>query len=590
MFTLIAIGAGTAWAYSVVAVLLPGVFPESLQSADGGVPVYFEAAAVITTLVLLGQVLELRARHRTGEAVRALLDLAPQTARRVAADGVESDIPLDAVVLGDCLRVRPGEKIPVDGSVLEGESAVDESMLTGEAIPLHKRPGDTVTGATMNTTGSLLIRAERLGAESVLSRIVALVAEAGRTQAPVQALADRVAGWFVPAVLVVALSTFALWIVLGPEPRLSHALVAAVAVLIIACPCALGLATPMAMMVAMGRGAGLGVLFRSAEAVERLRDVDTLVIDKTGTLTEGRPRLVQVVTTPGFDGDTVLALAASLERGSEHPLASAIVAGAAERGCPAHAEVHFESVPGLGVAGTVAGRALVVGSEALLREHGIDPELLSGRLRELRSEGQTALLVAVDGDLAAALAVADPIKDSAAETLAQLRAEGLQIVMLTGDAAETAAAVAQKLGVDEVIAGALPDRKAEVVGELRARGRVVAMAGDGINDAPALAGADVGIAMGSGTDIAMESAEVTLVGGDLRGLVRARALSRLTMRNIGQNLFFAFAYNGIGVPVAAGALYPVLGVLLSPMIAAAAMTFSSVSVIANALRLRKAPL
>lgn len=590
MFTLIAIGTGAAWGYSVVATAAPGIFPDAFRDAHGAVAVYFEAAAVIVTLVLLGQVLELRARHRTGAAIRALLGLAPKNARRVAPDGTELDVPLEDVVVGDRLRVRPGEKIPVDGIVLEGESAVDESMLTGEAIPVGRRAGDQVSGATVNGTGSLLIRAERVGSETLLAQIVQMVAEAQRSRAPIQGLADTVAAWFVPAVIGIAGVAFIVWAIVGPPPALAHALVAAVAVLIIACPCALGLATPMSIMVATGRGASAGVLFKNAEAIEVLREVDTLVVDKTGTLTEGRPALVAVVPTDDFDEAALLRLAASLERASEHPLAAAIVHGAEERRLSLSSPEGFESRTGKGVIGSVEGRPVAVGNAALLTELGVDPSPIGERVESMRREAQTAMHVAIDGRLAGALAVADPIKASTPEAVERLRAEGLRVVMLTGDSRSTAEAVASRLGLDEVVADVLPEDKLAVVRELQAEGRVVAMAGDGINDAPALAQAHVGIAMGTGTDVAMESAGVTLVKGDLRGIVRALALSRATMRNIRENLFFAFFYNAIGVPIAAGILYPAFGVLLSPMIAAAAMSLSSVSVIGNALRLRRVDL
>jgi len=590
MFTLIALGTGAAFGYSAAALLAPDLFPASLRGHAGRVPVYFEAAAVIVTLVLLGQVLELGARQRTGAAIRALLGLAPRTARRVAGDGSDEDVPLEAVAVGDRLRVRPGEKIPVDGVVLEGSSAVDESMLTGEPIPVTKRPGDPVTGATQNATGSLLIRAERVGADTLLSQIVRMVSEAQRSRAPIQRLADAVAAWFVPAVIAVAVLAFAAWAWLGPEPRLAHALVNAVSVLIIACPCALGLATPMSIMVATGRGAGAGVLFKNAEAVEVLREVDTLVVDKTGTLTEGRPRLVALAPGPGFDESLLLRLAAGLERASEHPLAAAIVEAAGERGLVPAFPRTFDSRTGLGVVGEVEGRRLGLGNARLMAELGVELGELRERARSMRGEGQTAVFLAVDGKPAGILAVADPIKPSTPEAVRQLHADGLRLVMLTGDDRATAEAVAQRLGIDEVIADVLPDEKARVVKALQAQGHRVAMAGDGINDAPALAQAEVGIAMGTGTDVAIESAGVTLVKGDLGAVARARALSRATMRNIRQNLFFAFAYNALGVPVAAGALYPFAGVLLSPMIAAAAMSLSSVSVIGNALRLRRTPL
>jgi P-type Cu+ transporter len=590
MFTLIALGTGAAYAYSVLAVLAPGLFPESFRGHGGAVAVYFEAAAVIVTLVLLGQVLELRARSRTGAAIRALLGLAPKTARRIEPDGAERDVPLDAVVPGDRLRIRPGEKIPVDGVVLEGSSAIDESMLTGEPIPVEKGPSDRVVGATVNQTGSLVIRAEKVGAETLLAQIVRMVAEAQRSRAPIQRLADQVSAWFVPAVIAVALATFAAWAAFGPEPRLAYALVNAVAVLIIACPCALGLATPMSIMVAMGRGAQAGVLFKNAEAIEQLRGVDTLVVDKTGTLTEGRPRLSALVAAPGFEENELLRLAASLERGSEHPLAAAIVAGAEARGLALAAPERFESHTGKGVSGTVLGRAVALGNSRLLEAHGVPPGELTLRAEQLRAEGQTAMFVAVAGRAAGLVAVADPIKTTTPEAIRRLQADGIRVAMLTGDSRTTADAVAKRLGLDEVFAEVLPEQKAQQVRELQAGGRCVAMAGDGVNDAPALAQADVGIAMGTGTDVAIESADVTLVRGDLRGIVRARALSRATLRNIRQNLFFAFAYNAVGVPVAAGVLYPWLGVLLSPMVAAAAMSLSSVSVIANALRLRRAEL
>ena len=588
MFSLIALGTGAAWLYSSLATVAPGLFPDSFRGSDGRVAVYFEAAAVIVTLVLLGQVLELRARSRTGAAIRLLLGLAPRSARRIEADGREHDVPLEDVSVGDRLRVRPGEKIPVDGVVLEGGSAVDESMLTGEPMPLAKAPGDRVTGATVNGTGSLVLRAERVGAESLLAQIVERVAAAQRSRAPIQGLADTVSGIFVPAVIGVAALTFALWAWLGPEPRMASALIAAVGVLIIACPCALGLATPMSILVATGRAALQGVLFRNAEAIERLRAVDTIVVDKTGTLTEGKPRLVELFAAPGSREDELLRLAAALERASEHPLAQAIAAGAAERGLALPAVSGFESRTGRGVVGEADSKRVAVGSRALLEEQGVDPGPLAARAERLRAEGQTVMFVAIDEKLAGLLGVADPIKASTPEALRGLLDEGLRVVLLTGDHVATAEAVARRLGIDAVIAEVLPDQKADVVRRLQREGRVVAMAGDGLNDAPALAQADVGIAMGTGTDVAMESAGVTLVRGDLRGIVRARRLSRATMRNIRQNLFFAFVYNALGVPIAAGALYPSLGVRLDPMIAAAAMSLSSVSVIANALRLRRA--
>ncbi len=590
MFTLIGLGVLVSYGYSLVAVLFPGWFPPAMRAPDGHVGVYFEAAATITTLVLLGQVLELRARGKTAGAIRALLKLSPRSARRIEDDGSEHDVDLAALHPGDRLRVRPGEKVPVDGVVLEGQSTLDEAMITGEPLPVAKAPGDRVIGATLNGSGSLVMRAERVGADTLLSRIVALVAQAQRSRAPIQRLADVAAGYFVPAVIAAAVLTFALWLWLGPEPALAHALVNAVAVLIIACPCALGLATPMSIMVAMGRGATLGVLFKNAEAIEVLRTVDTLVVDKTGTLTEGKPELSAVEPAAGVDADRLLALGASLERGSEHPLAAAIVAGAQRRGLSLQAAQDFVAHAGKGASGRVAGHALLIGTAALLREHGVDPDALAARAEALRKDGATALLLALDGKAAGVLAVADPIKSSTPEAIAALHAEGVRIVMLTGDGNTTAQAVARRLGIDQVVAEVLPDQKAAEVRRLQQAGCVVAMAGDGINDAPALAQAQVGIAMGTGTDVAMQSAGVTLVRGDLRGIVRARRLSRATVRNIRQNLFFAFVYNAIGVPVAAGALYPLLHVLLSPMLAAAAMSFSSVSVIGNALRLRRAAL
>ncbi|MHB8765937.1 MAG: heavy metal translocating P-type ATPase [Deferrisomatales bacterium] len=590
MFTLIGLGVGVAYLYSVAAALFPGLFPASFRGAQGQVAVYFEAAAMITALVLLGQVLELRARSRTGAAIRALLGLAPKTARRVQEDGSEVDIPLEEVEPGDRLRVRPGEKVPVDGVVREGRSTIDESMLTGEPLPVEKVAGDPVTGATVNQTGSLIMEAERVGAETLLAQIVQMVAEAQRSRAPIQKLADVVAGYFVPAVVGVAVLTFAVWAWVGPEPRMAHALINAVAVLIIACPCALGLATPMSIMVATGKGATLGVLFKNAEAIEHLRRVDTLVVDKTGTLTEGKPKLVSVEAASGIDEAELLRLAGSLERGSEHPLAAAIVAGVEARGAKLVAAEAFESHTGKGVTGRVGARMVALGTQRLLEELGVDPGPLAGRAEELRAEGQTAMFVAVDGKPAGLLGVADPIKATTPEAIRQLHGEGIRVVMLTGDSKTTAEAVAKTLEIDEVRAEVLPQDKAAKVKELQAQGRFVAMAGDGINDAPALAQAQVGIAMGTGTDVAMESAGVTLVKGDLRGIVRARALSRATMGNIRQNLFFAFVYNALGVPIAAGVLYPFFGLLLSPIIAAAAMSLSSVSVVGNALRLRSAKL
>ena len=586
MFTLIGLGTGVAYLYSVVATIRPGLFPASTRDHSGRVGVYFEAAAAIVTLVLLGQVLELRARSRTGAAIRALLRLAPKTARRIDPGGAERDVPLEEVRVGDLLRIRPGEKVPADGAVVEGGSSVDESMVTGEPTPVEKAPGARVIGATVNGTGSFVMRAERVGAETLLAQIVRMVGEAQRSRAPIQNLADRVSAWFVPAVVGVAVATFAAWALFGPEPRLAYAVVNAVAVLIIACPCALGLATPMSIMVASGKGATSGVLFRNAEAIERLREVDTLVFDKTGTLTEGRPRLVSVATI-GVSENELLGLAASIERASEHPLAAAVVAGAEERGAKVVSPDSFESRTGKGVVGRVDGREVALGNAALLSDLGIDASRLAISAESIASEGQTALLAAVDGKAAAVLAVADPIKATTVEALGLLRCEGLRLVMLTGDRRETAEAVGKTLGIDEVEAEVLPDRKAEAVSKLQSAGRVVAMAGDGINDAPALARADVGIAMGTGTDVAMQSADVTLVRGDLLGIVRARRLSRAAIRNIRQNLFFAFVYNALGVPIAAGILYPAFGILLSPMIAAAAMSFSSVSVIGNALRLRR---
>jgi Cu+-exporting ATPase len=588
MFTLIALGTGAAWAHSAVATVAPQVFPAGFRDAHGVVPVYFEAAAVIVTLVLLGQVLELRARRNTGAAIRALLGLAPATARRVRPDGSEEDVPLGEVQAGDRLRVRPGEKVPVDGTVEEGSSPVDEAMLTGEPVPVTKRPGDPVIGGTVNTTGSFVMTATRVGGETVLARIIHLVGEAQRSRAPVQRLADVVASWFVPAVVVVAVLTFVVWAVFGPAPALAFALLNAVAVLIIACPCALGLATPMSIMVGVGRGATAGVLIRSAEALERMEKVDTVVVDKTGTLTEGKPRLVTVEPHGGLTEADVLRLAAGLEQGSEHPLAAAIIAGARERGVtPATAE-GFETISGKGIRGRADGKAVALGNRMMMEVAGVPLGDLPDRAEALRRDGQTVVFLAVDGRPAGLLGVADPIKPTTPEAVRMLHESGVAIVMLTGDSRTTAEAVAKRLGIDRVVAEVLPEQKVQVVRDLQAEGRVVAMAGDGINDAPALAAADVGIAMGTGTDVAMESAAVTLVKGDLRGIARARRLGRATMRNIRQNLVFAFAYNTAGVPIAAGVLYPLFGqgALLSPMIAAAAMSLSSVSVIANALRLR----
>jgi len=590
MFTLIALGTGAAWAYSVVATVAPDLFPESFRTHGGEVGLYFEAAAVITVLVLLGQVLELRARSQTSSAIKALLGLAPRTARRLLPDGREEDAPLDAVQPGETLRVRPGERVPVDGVVVEGASAVDESMVTGEPIPVEKVAGSRVTGGTVNGTGGFVMRAERVGAETLLAQIVRMVSEAQRSRAPIQRLADQVSAWFVPAVVVVAVVSALVWALVGPEPRMAYALVNAVAVLIIACPCALGLATPMSIMVGTGRGALAGVLIKNAEALEVLETVDTLVVDKTGTLTEGRPRLTSVVAEPGLTEAELLRLAASLEAASEHPLAAAIVSGAEQRGIGLTAPKEFRSITGKGVAGRVDGRSVALGNRPMMTELGVDVSGLEGSAEALRAEGQTVMFVAADGRAAGLIGVADPIKDTTPEALSRLRAGGLRIVMLTGDSRRTADAIARTLGIEHVEAEVLPERKSEVVRDLQAKGRRVAMAGDGVNDAPALAQADVGIAMGTGTDVAMESASVTLVKGDLRGIVRARRLSRATMRNIRENLFFAFVYNALGVPIAAGVLYPVFGVLLSPIVASAAMTFSSVSVIGNALRLRRVPL
>ncbi|KAF0191468.1 MAG: cation transporting ATPase [Gammaproteobacteria bacterium] len=590
MFTLIALGVGVAWTYSVVAAVFPGVFPRSVFNEMGVVPVYFEAAAVITALVLLGQVLELRARSQTNAAIKLLLGLAPKTARIVRDNGAEEDIPLEHVQPGDTLRVRPGEKIPVDGTVTEGASHVDESMVTGEPVPVSKSAGERLIGATVNGTGSLLMKAEKVGADTLLAQIVKMVAEAQRSRAPIQKLVDIVSGYFVPAVVLVAVITMIVWGLWGPEPRLAHAVINAVAVLIIACPCALGLATPMSIMVGTGKGAMAGVLIKNAEALEIMRKVDTLVIDKTGTLTEGKPKLVAVIPVNDFNEQDALWLAASLEQGSEHPLAEAIVRGARDKKVELAKAADFQSVTGQGVTGKVDNRAVALGNIKLFEGLGIDAGDLPQRADAMRAEGQTVMFLAIDGKAAGLIGVADPIKESTPEAIRNLHEEGIKIVMLTGDSRKTAEAVAAKLGIDEIQAEVLPDQKVAVVKQLQAEGRVVAMAGDGINDAPALAQAHVGIAMGTGTDVAMESAGVTLVKGDLRGIVRARRLSRMTMRNIRQNLFFAFIYNTLGVPVAAGVLYPYFGWLLSPMIAAAAMSFSSVSVVMNALRLRRAPL
>ncbi|WP_435105708.1 copper-transporting P-type ATPase [Arhodomonas sp. AD133] len=587
MFTLIALGVGVAYVYSVIATLLPGIFPPSFRDEGGQVAVYFEAAAVIVTLVLVGQVMELRARSSTNAAIKALLGLAPKTARRVNDDGSEEDVPLEQVQIGDRLRVRPGEKVPVDATVVEGSSSVDESMITGEPIPVEKGEGEKVIGATVNGTGSLITKAERVGSDTLLAQIVQMVAEASRSRAPIQNLVDVVAGYFVPAVVLSAIITFIVWSIWGPEPAMAYALINAVAVLIIACPCALGLATPMSIMVASGKGASVGVLFKNAEALQTLRRVDTLIVDKTGTLTEGRPRLQDVVAVEGFDEDQVLSLAATLERGSEHPLAAAIVQGAEERGVTPGRYTDFESVTGKGVEGRIGEQHVALGNRALMEYLEIDVSALGERAEAFRAEGKTAMFVTVDRKPAGLVTVADPVKETSPQAIKALHEEGIRIAMLTGDSRTTAEAVAKRLGIDEVIAEVLPEQKAEKVKALQQQGRFVAMAGDGINDAPALAQAQVGIAMGTGTDVAMESAGVTLVKGDLMGIVRARRLSRATMRNIKQNLFFAFVYNSLGVPVAAGVLYPFLGILLSPIIAAAAMSFSSVSVVGNALRLRQ---
>ncbi|WP_201860736.1 heavy metal translocating P-type ATPase [Microvirga soli] len=586
MFTLIAMGTGVAWVYSMVATLAPDIFPAAFRGHDGAVAVYFEAASVITVLVLLGQVLELRARETTSGAIRALLDLAPKTARRILPDGTEQEVQLDTVQAGDRLRVRPGEKVPVDGAVLEGRSSVDESMVTGESMPVTKDVGAKVIGGTMNQSGGLVIEAQKVGRDTMLSQIVQLVAEAQRSRAPIQRLADQVSGYFVPAVIGVAVLAFIAWAIWGPEPQLSYGLVAAVAVLIIACPCALGLATPMSIMVGVGRGAGAGVLIKNAEALEHMEKVDTLVVDKTGTLTEGRPAVTAIVPAQGFTEAEVLRLSASAERPSEHPLALAIVEAADKRGIATAPVSDFDSPTGKGALGTVEGRRVVLGSAKFLAEHGIDVSPLAGQADRLREDGATAIFAGIDGQVAGAIAIADPVKASTPEALAGLKEEGIRVVMLTGDNWTTARAVARQLGIDQVEAEVLPDQKSAVVDKFKREGRVVAMAGDGVNDAPALAAADVGIAMGTGTDVAMESAGVTLLKGDLTGIVRARRLSRATMRNIRQNLFFAFIYNALGVPVAAGVLYPFFGILLSPIIAAAAMALSSVSVIGNAIRLR----
>jgi P-type Cu+ transporter len=589
MFTLIAIGTGSAYLYSVVAVIAPQIFPPAFRDRSGNIGLYFEAAAVITVLVLLGQVLELRARSQTGGAIRALLGLAPKTARRIADDGSEADIALAEIRVGDRIRIRPGEKVPTDGSVIEGRSVVDESMITGESIPVEKTDGAKLVGGTINGTGSLVMRAERVGSDTLLAQIVKMVSEAQRSRAPIQRLADTIASWFVPAVLAISVLAFILWAMIGPQPRFAHAIVNAVAVLIIACPCALGLATPMAIMVGMGRGASEGILVRDAETLEVFEKVNTLVVDKTGTLTEGRPRLTAVVAVEGFAEDQLLAMVAGLEKASEHPLAAAIVLAAKERGVEPAIVADFQSVTGKGVTGTVQGREVAAGNSALMQDSGAGSEALQDRAETLRKEGQTVMFVAVDGRVAGLVAVADPIKQTSLEAIQQLKQDGIQVVMVTGDNHTTSAAVAGKLGI-EFEADVLPGGKADAVKRLQSSGRIVAMAGDGVNDAPALAQANVGIAMGAGTDVAIAAGGITLVSGDLRGIVRARRLSQKTMGNIRQNLFFAFFYNAVGVPIAAGVLYPVFGILLSPVIAAAAMSFSSVSVIANSLRLRRAEL
>ncbi|CCA92675.1 heavy metal translocating P-type ATPase [Novosphingobium sp. PP1Y] len=587
MFTLIAMGTGVAWVYSMIAALVPSAFPPSLRSADGTVPVYFEAAAVITVLVLLGQVLELRARERTSGAIKALLELAPRTARRIADDGSEAEVAIEDIATGDRLRVRPGEKVPVDAVVEEGRSALDEAMITGESMPVTKTVGDTVIGGTINQSGALIVRAQKVGRDTMLARIVQMVAEAQRSRAPIQGLADRVAGLFVPTVLAVAVAAFAIWAIWGPDPRFSHALIAAVSVLIIACPCALGLATPMSIMVGIGRGAGMGVLIRNAEALEQFEKVDTLVVDKTGTLTDGRPSVVKVISAAGADEDELLRLSAAVERASEHPLAAAIVRAAEDRSIPLPDVREFDSPTGKGALGTVENRKVILGNARFMEEQGIATGVLQVEAENLRGDGATAIFVGIDGKAAGIVAIADAVKVTTPEALKSLREDGIRVVMLTGDNRTTARAVARKLGIEEVEAEVLPDQKSEVIARLKAEGRIVAMAGDGVNDAPALAAADVGIAMGSGTDVAIESAGVTLLRGDLKGIVHARHLSRATMANIRQNLFFAFVYNAAGVPIAAGLLYPFFGILLSPIIAAAAMSLSSVSVISNALRLNR---
>ena len=587
MFTLIAIGTGVAWVYSIVGTVWPGLFPASMRGHGGAVPIYFEAAAVITVLVLLGQVLELRAREQTSGAIRALLDLSPKIARRIKADGTDEDVSLDAVAAGERLRVRPGERVPVDGEIVDGRSAIDESMVTGESMPVTRGVGEKVIGGTMNQSGGFVMRADKVGRDTVLAQIVQMVAQAQRSRAPIQRLADQVSAWFVPTVILASLLAFAAWSIWGPEPRLTFGLIAAVSVLIIACPCALGLATPMSIMVGVGRGAQSGVLIKNAEALERMEKVDTLVVDKTGTLTEGKPSVVAIKTAGGIAETDLLRLTASLERSSEHPLAAAIVRSAKEKGLSLAQPEGFDSPVGKGVTGTVDGRALVIGNQRIMADAGIDTAALDAAADEMRADGATAIFVAIDGTAAGIIAIADPIKPSSRAAIAALKDAGIRVVMLTGDNATTAQAVARQLGITDVEAEVLPEDKGKVVERFRAEGRVVAMAGDGVNDAPALAAADVGIAMGTGTDVAMESAGVTLLKGDLGGIVRARHLSAATMANIRQNLFFAFVYNAAGVPIAAGVLYPVFGILLSPVIAAAAMALSSVSVIGNALRLKR---
>ena len=587
MFTLIAMGVGVALAYSVAATVAPGLFPPAFRNADGAVAVYFEAAAVITTLVLLGQVLELSAREKTGGAIRALLDLAPKTARRIRADGADEEVALDAINLGDRLRVRPGEKVPVDGALLEGRGAVDESMLTGESMPVAKSAGDKVIGGAINQRGSFVMRADKIGRDTMLAQIVQMVAEAQRSRAPIQRLADQVSGWFVPLVIAIAVAAFMAWAVWGPEPRYAYGLIAAVSVLIIACPCALGLATPMSIMVGVGRGAEAGVLIKNAEALERFEKIDTLVVDKTGTLTEGKPKVVALRAVGGMEEDELLRLAASLEQGSEHPLATAVVRAARDRNLALAKVDAFDLPAGKGVTGTVDGREAALGNRAMMQAARIDVAALEGPADELRNDGATAIFAALDGKACGVIAIADPIKPTTADAVRALKEAGVRVVMLTGDNRTTAEAVARKLGVSEIEAEVLPQDKGNVIARLRKQGLVVAMAGDGVNDAPALAAADIGIAMGAGTDVAIESAGVTLLGGDLRGIVAARRLSQATMRNIRQNLFFAFIYNAVGVPVAAGVLYPAFGLLLSPIVAAAAMALSSFSVVANALRLRR---